>query len=56
MSSFTVPDARQTKILRENHMDPQEYGVVLSGDDYIILLCYSTRCTIRIDRGDRKWA
>lgn len=56
MSDFKTPDSRQARILRENQMDPEEYGVILSGETFLVLLCYATRCTIRIDQGDKKWA
>lgn len=45
----------ECQILRENHLDPKEYGVIRRTADSIKLLCYDTRDIVTIDKGDRKW-
>lgn len=55
MLEVTVPTEREKQILRGNHLDPEEYGVTYSGDTKIRLLCYKTRDTIEINKGDRPW-
>lgn len=50
-----VPEPEEEHILRENGLDPDEYGVIHSTDLEIRLLCYSTRCYIVIEAGDRPW-
>lgn len=57
---ITMPDVKATtpeqdKILRDNHMDPGQYGVKGADETYIRLLCYDTRCDIVIHKGDRPW-
>lgn len=55
MPHVTAPDKREEQILRENGMNPKNYGVTYRDADTARLLCYATRDTITIDRGDRKW-
>lgn len=55
MASYRVPDVYEAEVIRRNHMTPEEYGVILTGDDFIVLLCYSTRDTVTIRQGDKKW-
>lgn len=55
MSKFEVPDELQRRIIRKNGMNPEEYSVILAGDDFLLLLCHKSRDTVRIDRGDRRW-
>lgn len=55
MADYRVPDDRESKIIRENGMNPDMVAVMLRGESFLILLNYKTRCTIRIDRGDRVW-
>lgn len=55
MPYVTVPNEREEQILRENGMDPKSYGVTYRDADTLRLLCYATRDTITIYRGDRKW-
>lgn len=55
MPKVTVPTEREKQILRENLLDPEEYGVTYSDDTKIRLLCYKTRDTIEINKGDRPW-
>lgn len=56
MSKVTSTNEREEKILRENGMDPSEYGVIHSEDDYIRFLCYKTRDIVQISKGDRPWS
>lgn len=55
MAQCRTPDKRERELMARNGLKPEDYGVVLAGEGYLILLCYRTRDTIRIDRGDRKW-
>lgn len=55
MPYITIPDERDEQIIRENHLDPKDYGVIYRDADTIRLLCYATRDNITINRGDRKW-
>ena len=55
MPYVTVPTDKEKQILRENGMNPNDYGVTYRDADIFRLLCYATRDIITIDRGDRKW-
>ena len=55
MPYITVPTEHEKQILRENGLDPKDYGVTFRDADTIRLLCYATRDNITINRGDRKW-
>ena len=55
MSKFSVPDEREAEIISRNGMDPKEYAVILREENYIQLLCYKTRDTIDIRKGDKQW-
>lgn len=55
MADYRVPDVWEKQLLREMDMDPEKFAVMLRGQDYLILLNYKTRNTVRIDRGDRAW-
>lgn len=55
MPSITVPTEQEARIIRENGMDPERYGVQHRAEDYIVLLCFKTRDTVTIRKGDRKW-
>lgn len=50
-----VPELDEERILRENGLDPNEYAVTYSTEDAIYLLCYRTRDTVVIRKGDRPW-
>lgn len=50
-----IPTDRERRILTANGMNPEEYAVVQGGEDWLHLLCYRTRDTIRIYQGDKKW-
>lgn len=50
-----VPEPEEERILRENGLDPNEYAVTYSTEDAIYLLCYRTRDTLTIKKGDRAW-
>lgn len=50
-----VPEPEEEQILRENGLDPNEYAVTYRKEDAIYLLCYRTRDTLTIRKGDRKW-
>lgn len=50
-----IPNERETRIMKENGLDPKEYGVTYQGEKRICLLCYKTRDEIEIRKGDRKW-
>lgn len=56
MSKYTIPDDRQARILRENHIPQEEFAVILDAGDYIVLHCYKTGCLVTTRQGDRKWA
>lgn len=45
----------EEKILRENHLNPKEYGLIRRTADSLKLLCFDTRDIVTIDKGDRKW-
>lgn len=55
MPYVTVPDQQEAQILRENGMNPDNYGITFRAADVIQVLCYATRDQITIYRGDRKW-
>lgn len=55
MPNVTQADDRELQIIRENGMDPNNYGVCYRDATCIRLLCYLTRDIITIDKGDRKW-
>lgn len=48
-------DETEKQILRENHLDPKEYGVIRRTADSLKLLCFDTRDIVTINKGDRKW-
>ncbi|MGM9601080.1 MAG: hypothetical protein ACI3W5_05800 [Faecousia sp.] len=50
-----IPTDRERWILKCNGLNPEEYAVVQGGEDWLHLLCYRTRDTIRIYQGDKKW-
>lgn len=50
-----IPTDRERRILDGNGMNPEEYAVVQGGEDWLHLLCYRTRDTIRIYQGDKRW-
>lgn len=50
-----IPTDRERRILEGNGMNPEEYAVVQGGEDWLHLLCYRTRDTIRIYQGDKRW-
>lgn len=50
-----VPELDEERILRENGLDPNEYAVTYRTEDAIYLLCYRTRDTLTIRKGDRSW-
>lgn len=55
VSKVDIPNEREERILRGNGMDPREYGVLYREDTVIHLLCYKTRDTVVIRKGDRPW-
>lgn len=55
MPNVKVPTEMETQIIRENGMNPNNYGVCYRDATCIRLLCYLTRDIITIDKGDRKW-
>lgn len=55
MPSVRTPNEFEEQIIRENGMDPNNYGICCRDADSIRLLCYATRDTVTIFRGDRKW-
>lgn len=52
---MTVPNDLDRKIIQENGMDPEKYGVKFRDEECIRLLCFATRDVIVIWKGDRKW-
>lgn len=55
MPYVTTPTAFEEQIIRENGLNPNNYGITYSDADCIRLLCFLTRDTITIHKGDRKW-
>lgn len=55
MPKVRTASEQEERILRENRLEPREYGVLHSDGDSIRLLCYKTRDVIEIHRGDRRW-
>ena len=55
MARVNVPDEQEKRILRENGLDPDRYGVVYRDDATIHLLNYDTRDDVVIRKGDRPW-
>lgn len=55
MARVNVPDEQEKRILRENGLDPDRYGVVYRDDATIHLLNYDTRDDVVIRKGDRTW-
>lgn len=55
MPKVTVPDEQEQRILRENKLDPDHYGVTYRDEKMICLLCYDTRDEVTIRKGDRPW-
>ena len=43
------------EILRDNGLNPKEYGLCHVSETGIRLLCYKTRDTIVIHQGDKPW-
>ena len=55
MPNVTMPTEREEQIMRENGLDPKDFGVMYRDASCIRLLCYLTRDTVTIDKGDRPW-
>lgn len=55
MSRYHVADDREQEILRRNGMNPGEYAVMGSGEDWLRVLCYKSRDVILLNQGDRRW-
>lgn len=55
MLNIRVPDEQEKRIIRENGMDPERFGVSYRDDTSIRLLNYRTRDYITIHKGDRRW-
>ena len=55
MARVNVPDEQEKRILRENGLDPEKYGVTYRDDATIHLICYDTRDDVVIRKGDRPW-
>lgn len=55
MSKYRPPTEEEEEIIKRNGIDPEEKTVFMRGDDYIYLLCYTTRDIIVIRQGDKKW-
>lgn len=55
MTSITMLTKAEEQILRENGLDPNNYGVMYRDASCIRLLCFLTRDTVTIDKGDRPW-
>lgn len=55
MPSVTMLSENEKQILRENGMDPKNYGVLYRDASCIRLLCFLTRDIVTIDKGDRPW-
>lgn len=53
--NYRIPTSREKLIMERNGLDPGEYAVVQGGEDWLHLLCYRTRDTIRLYQGDKKW-
>ena len=55
MPKVRTASEQEERILRENRLEPGEYGVLHSDEDFIRLLCYKTRDDVTIRKGDRPW-
>ena len=55
MAKPRVPTEEERRIIQDNGMNPDRYGVTWRTDDAILLLCYKTRDEVQIRKGDRKW-
>lgn len=55
MSRYRVPDAREAAIIRLHGLDPEEFAVMHSDENNILLLHYKTRDFIEVRRGDKPW-
>ena len=55
MAKVTVPDEIEKKIIQQNGLNPEKYGVMYRDEKTILLLCYDTRDYIEILKGDRPW-
>lgn len=55
MPKVDTPTEEEERIIRENFMDPDRYGVTFRTETAIYLLCYKTRDQITIRKGDRQW-
>ena len=53
--NYRIPTKREREIMKNNCLDPEEYAVVRSGEDWLHLHCYRTRDDILLYQGDRKW-
>lgn len=51
----SVPELEEETILRENGLNPGEYGVIRFTESELRLLCYKTGCYIVIECGYRPW-
>lgn len=51
----TVPNEQEQRILRENKLEPNHYGVTFRDGNTIRLLCFETRDEVVIRKGDRQW-
>lgn len=55
MPKVTEPDEQAKRIIQENKMEPDHYGVTFRDEVTIRLLCYETRDEVVIRKGDRPW-
>ena len=55
MSKYRVPTPEEEEIIRRNGIDPEGKAISNRSEDCISLLCFQTRDTIMIYRGDKKW-
>lgn len=56
MPKVTVPNEQEKRMIEENKMDPDHYGILFRDADTIRLICYDTRDELTIRRGDRPWS
>ena len=54
MPKVRTPDAEEARIIRQNHMDPNNYGVAYRDPDWIRLICFSTRDMVAVNVNPEK--
>lgn len=55
MQDYRVPTLEEAQIISRNGIDPDSVAVVYRDETTIRMLCYTTRDTITLHQGDKKW-